>query len=213
VGEVDAMKLHERIEAIRARQRRLATSAAVPDKSAPAFGTDETGVLLVAIDRLTAQCAALASLAERRGGRIAHLEAVVIGRYVETVEPGTLWSTAPADLGMPLVTDGRDDEPDAREEIERLTAERDSARDDVLRTIRETVEHVRENASALAEFGGASVDEGRARMLAAGYLDEALETIRLGDDIRRLEARNERLLALLAEIKALGAEAKDGTHG
>lgn len=75
--------LHERLEAIRARHARLAASAAVPDKSAPAFGTDDTGVLLIAIDRLTRQCAALASLAERRGAAIERADAA---EFVERLE-------------------------------------------------------------------------------------------------------------------------------
>lgn len=38
------------IKRIRARHARLAASSKVPDKTAPAFGTDEVAVLLAALD-------------------------------------------------------------------------------------------------------------------------------------------------------------------
>lgn len=45
----------DEIERIRAKHARLSTSPAVPDKTAPAFGTDEAGRLLVALDMAGAE--------------------------------------------------------------------------------------------------------------------------------------------------------------
>lgn len=93
-----------------------------------------------------------------------------------------------------------------RAEIARLTAERDEARADVFAKIREVTDHALDNARALRVYGGESRREARCRALAALYLSEAAECVRLDDDLRRLDAQRERHDALIARVDAMLAE-------
>ena len=75
-----------------------------------------------------------------------------------------------------------------------------SAEKAVIAQLKRTVEHVAKNARALAEMG--DVNEARARMLAALYLDEALDVFRLDDEIAAIDRRTEQLRARLAKALA-----------